>query len=192
MNIAQPIRDESKLHAFKEYYREIEPIPRNYLLISIGLNTALRISDILLLRWEDVYNRQTGNYRTHIHLVEQKTKKASKIYVNHSIREALEWYWSENDIQNNSWLFGSKRNPDKSISRMQAYRIIRKAAEYYQLEGVISCHSLRKTFGYYAWNQGISPVMIMNIYNHSSYQVTKRYLGVEQDDRDKVFQSIVL
>ena len=60
------------------------------------------------------------------------------------------------------------------------------------MEGVISCHSLRKSFGYYAWKQGISPVMLMNIYNHSSYQVTKRYLGIEQDDRDQVFQTITL
>lgn len=192
MNTAQPIRNESNLLHFKEYYKEIEPNPRNYLLITVGLNTALRISDILTLSWDDVYNFKTGQYRTHICIVEQKTGKVSKIYMNHSIQEALDDMNCENSRKYSELLFYSKRNPEKSISRMQAYRIVRKAAEYYHLEGVISCHSLRKTFGYYAWNQGVSPVMLMNIYNHSSFQVTKRYLGIEQDDRDKVFEKIVL
>lgn len=191
MNIAQPIRDESKLTAFKEYYREVEPVPRNYLLITIGLNTALRISDVLSLAWDDVYDVRAQHYRTHISLVEQKTGKISKIYMNKGIREALDWFVQEYHGEK-KWLFYSRSNSERSISRMQAYRIVRRAAEHCGLEGVISCHSLRKTFGYYAWNQGISPVLLMNIYNHSSYQVTKRYLGIEQDDRDKVFQKIIL
>lgn len=191
MNTAQPIRDQSKLTAFKEYYRRVEPVPRNYLLITIGLNTALRISDVLALTWDDVYDTGAGRYHTHINLVEQKTGKISRIYMNRGIREALDWFVQEK-CGEKKWLFCSRSNSEKSISRMQAYRIVRRAAQFCGLEGVISCHSLRKTFGYYAWNQGISPVMLMNIYNHSSYQVTKRYLGIEQDDRDKVFQKIIL
>ena len=47
-------------------------------------------------------------------------------------------------------------------------------------------------FGYHAWQQGVQPAMLVSIYNHSSYEVTKRYLGIEQDDRDKIFQEIIL
>ena len=50
----------------------------------------------------------------------------------------------------------------------------------------------RSTFGYHAWKQGTPPALLMNIYNHSSYQITKRYLGIEQDDRDDVFKNISL
>ena len=92
MNTAEPIRDSQSLIEFKEYYKEVSPMPRNYLLIVLGLNTALRISDILALTWDDVFNQTTGTYRTHIRIVEQKTGKVSKIFINQSIKEALDWY----------------------------------------------------------------------------------------------------
>ena len=56
MNTAQPIRNLEDLKNFKNYYKEIHPNTRNQLLVILGLNTALRISDLLTLRWEDVYN----------------------------------------------------------------------------------------------------------------------------------------
>lgn len=49
---------------------------------------------------------------------------------------------------------------------------------------------MRKTFGYHAWKQGIPPALLMDIYNHSSYRITKRYLGIEQDERDDIFLTI--
>ena len=56
MKLTQPIRDIVELDKIKKYYCDIKPNKRNYLLIVCGLNTALRISDILKLRWKDVYN----------------------------------------------------------------------------------------------------------------------------------------
>lgn len=32
----------------------------------------------------------------------------------------------------------------------------------------------------------------MVIYNHSSFQITKRYLGIEQDDKDRIFLDLNL
>lgn len=192
MKTAEPIRNAEQLLSFKEYYKTIKPVPRNYLLITLGLNTALRISDILDLRWKDVFDESTSTYRKHIFLVEKKTGKYSRIYMNESICEALNLYRESKWCYQSEWLFWSQGNREVHISRMQAHRIVKEAASYCNIEGIISCHSLRKSFGYYAWKSGISPVMLMNIYNHSSYQVTKRYLGIEQEDRDQVFQTILL
>lgn len=196
MNSADPIKKVRDLSKLKNYYREIQPNPRNELLIILGLNTALRISDILALKWQDVYDFERKEYRNHIHIVEQKTGKTAQIYMNHNVLEALHSYKSylkqkKRYAGNNSFLF-SHSNKNEPISRVQAFRIIKKAVDYYNLSGVISCHSLRKTFGYHAWKQGASPVVLVNVFNHSSYQVTKRYLGIEQEDKDKIFQKIKL
>ena len=86
----------------------------------------------------------------------------------------------------------SQKNRDMPISRYQAFRIIKKAATDTNLPEHISCHSLRKTFGYHAWKNGTPPALLMDIFNHSSYQITKRYLCIEQDDKDNVFFQINL
>lgn len=197
MNIAQPIRNLKDLKNMKKYYSEKDPNLRNYLLVIMGLNTALRVSDILDLKWGDVYDFMNMNFREHIFVVEKKTGKSSKIYMNHNIREALElykeeWLWKRKKFAEHQYLFSGRKLRNKPITRVQAYRIIKDVAENCNMTGVVSCHSLRKTFGYHAWKQGVPPVLLMNIYNHSSFQVTQRYLGIEQDDRDKVFREIRL
>lgn len=196
MNISQPIRDMTDLNNLKNYYKKVHPIPRNELLIIVGLNTALRISDLLSLQWKDVFDFSRETYWKHITLAEQKTGKLSRIFINDNIKDALgryrEWIGGrEEQIFPEKYLFCHEKE-NISISRVQAFRIVKQAAQACEIPGVISCHSLRKTFGYHAWKQGVSPVLLMNIYNHSSFQNTRRYLGIEQDDRDHIFQEIHL
>lgn len=192
MSTTQPIRDQKKLQNFKNYYKDIKPRPRNHMLIIMGLNTALRISDILALTCQDVYDYEQNCLRTHLTIQEQKTGKNSQIYMNTTIRQTLNETIKFSTRKKTACLFESQKDSDKPLSRYQAYRIIREAAEYAGLKEHISCHSLRKTFGYYAWKQGTPPVLLMNIYNHSSFQNTKRYLGIEQDERDEVFMNTII
>lgn len=197
MNTAQPVRSEEDLFHLKEYYRITCPNKRNHLLVVMGLNTALRISDILELRWGSVYDFEWKRYREHLSVTEQKTDKSSLILINQNVKKVLMEYKQYLEAQGRiieaeDFLFENSREKEHPISRVQAFRIIKKAAAACQLDGVISCHSLRKTFGYHAWRQGITPALLMNIYNHSSFQVTVRYLGIEQDDRDNIFRDIDL
>lgn len=50
--------------------------------------------------------------------------------------------------------FRSRNNTDRPITRTQAWQIVRDAAAAVGATGHISCHSLRKTWGYHAWNSG--------------------------------------
>lgn len=192
MSTTKPIRDKEKLLKFRNYYRTEKVNPRNYALIVLGLNSALRISDLLSLRWNDLY--QNGRYVEHIDIIEQKTGKENTLFLNSSSQEALEFYrQSLSRFDSRNYIFTGQKSPQKNLSRHQAFRIIRRAAEGSGLENQhISCHSLRKTFGYHAWKDGIPPALLMSIYNHSSYEITKRYLGIDQSERDKVYMKLSL
>lgn len=196
MGTTYPIKNKPALEQFKKYYLLKENF-RNYALIITGLNTALRIGDILGLKWKDFYDFSKRSFKTHVCLIEQKTHKESIIAINYSVSGALELLLTYNTERKtpllpDDYIFTGRKRNGLPISRYQAYRIIKEAAAHSGMEGHISCHSLRKTFGYFAWKQGTPPAMLMNIYNHSSYQITKRYLCIEQEDRDEVFMKINL
>ena len=187
MGKTQPIKKADDVQRFKEYYLEKKQI-RNYTMVTLALNTSLRISDLLHLKWIDVYNFKANKYREHIDLVEQKTGKKKSIALNSEATKALELLRRTLDtFYQEAYIFKSRIGDNQPIGRICAFRIIKKAVNDLNLEGVISCHSLRKTFGYHAWKKGVPPALIMSIYNHSSIEITKRYLSIDQDDKDEVF-----
>ncbi len=189
MNYTKPIRSEEDVQKFKQYYLERGDY-RDYLLVTVCLNSALRISDVLRLKWEDIYeDGKRGVFRTHIELREQKTQKCTDIYINSAIKNAVRLYEKNcGTAPKSGHIFTAGKN--KPITRMQAYRIISRGGKSIGLN--ISPHSLRKTFGYHAWKNGVPSVILMKIYNHSRFDITKRYLGIEQEDKDMVFKSIEL
>ena len=193
MSVTYPIKNKKALEQFKDYYVSIKPNPRNYTMIVMGLNTAFRIGDLLQLQWNDVYDDKRREFRKHICITEQKTGKERIVAVNQNEQTALTHYYKMcGPSAQTDYLFRSRKQKGAPLSRYQAYRIIKEAARNTGFEEHISCHSLRKTFGYHAWKQGTQPAMLMELYNHSSYQVTQRYLGIEQDERDFVYLHIEL
>lgn len=192
MSKTEPIRDLSDIQKMKEYLLN-QKRWRDYALITLGLNTALRISDLLTLQWKDVYNFSSKSFYRHVYLTEQKTQKKNTISLNDSILEALELLKNNLvNISDSDYIIKSRISPNRPIHRSRAYAIIRELAKENGIEGHISCHSLRKTFGYQAWKNGYSPAVIMEIYNHSSLQVTRRYLSINQDDKDQIFMNLML
>lgn len=182
-----PIRKPDDIQKLKQYFLEKDQI-RNYTLITMGMNTSLRISDLLGLQWNEVYDFKKEKYRLHITIIEQKTGKRTIIAINDEVKHALELLRSSaSHIAGDDYIFKSRIGANQPIGRVSAYKIIRDAVEDLGMEGTISCHSLRKTFGYHAWKKGVPPALIMSIYNHSSIEITKRYLSIDQDDKDEVF-----
>jgi integrase len=187
MSATEPIRNKRQIRMLIEYYLKLGRL-RNHCLIAMSVYTALRISDLLRLRWDDVYDFERGRVRKNITLTEKKTGKAKIVALNKDAVRALAMHAARAAVRG-GFLIENKRT-GKAVSRVQAYRIIRAAAEALRLPCRVSCHSLRKTFGYHAWKNGVSPVVIMDIYNHSSLAVTRRYLGVTQDDRNAVYLAL--
>lgn len=163
----------------------------------MGLNTALRISDLLKLKWKNVWNSKKHQPAERLEINEQKTGKLQNIPLNSKITESLKSYRrilkskhkAETDFESEMpehYLFYG-RTENKPMSRSEAYRIVKAAADELGIGDNISCHSLRKTFEYFAWKSGVHSAVIMDIYNHSSFEITRRYLGIDQDDKDRVF-----
>ncbi|MBG9586906.1 tyrosine-type recombinase/integrase [Cytobacillus firmus] len=173
MNFVQPIRDTDKIEAMKRYL--LGKSKRNYMLFVIGINTGLRISDILQLKKEDLF-------KTHLKLREKKTKKEKRIRIPPSIRKELIEY--AKDLQDGEYAFRSRQGGNSPIDRSTAYRILREAADYISLEEV-GTHTLRKTFGYHFYHLTKDVAMLQEIFNHSSPHITLKYIGVNQDAMDK-------
>lgn len=77
MSTTQPIRNGEDVQKLLNYYEQEKPNLRNYTLIICGLHTALRISDLLSLRWENVYDFKKQRYVTHLHVYEKKPENTA-------------------------------------------------------------------------------------------------------------------
>jgi integrase len=191
MEIVEPIRDPKKIAALKQYLLGGKNI-RNYTLVVLGLNSALRISDILKLTWEAVYDFTDDEFRTHVYLREMKTDKSKKLTLNNSATKALALLKNSIDCRPNDYIFMSREGDNRPITRIMALKIVKSASEAVGIKERIGCHSLRKTFGYHSWKKGVPLPLLCELFNHSTQQVTKRYLGIIQDDLDAVYRLIEL
>ncbi|CAH1190331.1 Tyrosine recombinase XerH [Paenibacillus plantiphilus] len=172
MRFVQPIRDPEIVADIKDHLRDTNA--RNYIMLLIGLNTGLRIADILKLRVRDV----TG---THIVTTEIKTKKQKRVLITHELKQALKEYIQEKP--SNEFLIKSREGQNRPITGSMAYKVMRGIAAEFCLQE-IGCHTLRKTFGYFFYKQYNDIALLMRLFNHSSEKVTLRYIGIEQDTMD--------
>ena len=189
MAATEPIRDKKQLKELANYFLKKGQL-RNYTLVLMGTYTVLRISDLLRLKWSDVYDEERQAFRTHITVTEKKTKKKRTIALNPQLLGALKQCYLH---RRGDYIFANNRKEPKAISRVQAWRIIHAAVVELGIMGKIACHSLRKTWGYHAITNGdVSLAVVVDIYNHSSYEITKRYLGITQDERDEAYLGMEL
>lgn len=278
MKTVQPIRDKRKIEQMKNALMKLDY--KYYILFVIGINTGLRISDLLELKVKDL--KETS----HIRIMEQKTKKEKRFFINENLKNIIEPFMDNMDPE--AYLFNSqkknitsltikqyqatlkkaetihekhkvdmmtafkrikhsesssllyalssithqeiqaligldvqsvlekispegkalvipfiekyqvkgklfkKRYEDqKPVERVQAYRVLNEAAALCGLEEV-GTHTLRKTFGYWHYQQYKDVAILQYIFNHSSPSVTKRYIGINQDDMDETIREFSL
>jgi integrase len=192
MEKVEPIRTEKKIKDLKKYLLGSGNM-RNYALIVLGLNTALRISDILALTWGDVYDFEEKTFKTHVNIKEQKTGKDKNFLLNKNALEGLLKYKRQlGHVSTPDFIFVSRNGENKPITRYMAIRIIKTSCAAVGIKENVGCHSLRKTFGYHSWKKGVPVAVLMELFNHSNQAVTKLYLGISQDDLDDVYRLVEL
>lgn len=89
------------------------------------------------------------------------------------------------------YLFKSRKGENKPITTTQAYRIIVEAGEKIGLME-IGTHTMRKTFGYWHYQQFHDVALLQTIFNHSSPSITLRYIGINQENIDKTYMNFSL
>lgn len=182
MQYVQPIRDKKKIEEIKAVLKENGT--RDLLLFSMGINTGLRISDLLKLRVIDVKGK------THVEIKEQKTGKVKRFPILGSLQSLIEEYVRNKDCF--EYLFKSRNGENKPITRVMAYMIINNAAQKASITDNIGTHTLRKTFGYHHYQQFHDIAILQYLLNHSSPSITLRYIGITQDNVEETLQNFEL
>lgn len=181
----EPIRDKTKIKQMYQYLHGRDP--KYGLIFKFGLNTGLRISDILPLKVSDVFLRK-GVFHEYLVLKEKKTKKEKKIKLNTAVRNKILSYVTEKALSGDDYLFSSRKGAH--IGRIQAYRVLKEAADIIGIEN-FGTHSLRKTWGYWTYKMSKYNIgLIMDTFNHSSQSITLRYIGVNQDQKDELYSLV--
>ncbi|MCA0992971.1 tyrosine-type recombinase/integrase [Guptibacillus hwajinpoensis] len=145
---------------------------RDYIMFLIGINTGLRVSDLLKLKLKDVRGKKK------VTIQEGKTKKSRVIVFNNSIYEEVQAYIKTVDSE---WLFPSRKG-DKPISSVQAYRQLNKASDMVDITEGIGTHTMRKTFGYWYYKQSKDVARLQRILNHTHPKVTLDYIGITDEE----------
>ena len=178
----EPIRSKEELEAMKAALKKISY--RDYMVFLFGINTGLRISDILKLKVGDVRGK------TAVWISEGKTHKPRKIHIKNGFKAELDEYIQ--GMSDDDFLFPSKRNKDKPVDQIRVYRVFNQAAEAAGIHANIGTHTMRKTFGYHFYKQFKDVAKLQKILNHSAPSVTLRYIGIEDEEIEKTFEDFEL
>ncbi len=179
MNTVEPIRDKEVVLDIADYLKSRNQ--RDYVMFMFGIYSGLRICDILQFRVRDVRGKDYVVRR------EKKTQKEKRFPINKNLGKILEEYIR--DKKDYEFLFKSPNAPNKAITRQQAYNILSAAGKVFGLES-IGTHTLRKTFGYHLYKQTKDAALLMDIFNHSDIHITLRYIGVNQDCKDRAYNNL--
>ncbi len=179
MNTVEPIRDLETVLDIADYLKIKNQ--RDYVMFMFGIYSGLRISDILKFRVRDVRDKDFISQR------EKKTRKEKRFPINKELKVIIEEYIK--DKRDYEYLFKSPTQPNKPITRQQAYNILSNAGKQFGLES-IGTHTLRKTFGYHLYKQTQDAALLMDIFNHADIHYTLRYIGINQDCKNKAYNGL--
>ena len=180
MTTVEPIRSLEHLRMLEDYFEKRSK--RDLLMFTIGTNCGLRISDIVALNIGDVKDK---NY---IRIVEQKTGKFKKFPINDKLKPMFAKFTKDKrvDAPLFTTIFGNR------MDRFGAYYILKTACQTINLPEKIGTHTMRKTFGYHHYQKFKDIALLQMIFNHSSPQITLRYIGINQEQIDNSYKNFIL
>jgi len=161
------------------------------LLIAVGCYTALRIGDILKLRWSDFLGHEF------LVVSEGKTKKIRRIDLNPALVDIIDRLYRLMGIDDPNELLFINRTKTKAVNVQYINRKLKHIVKRYNIpipNNSVSSHLFRKTMARHVWERSNysekSLIMVGEAFNHSSVRVTKRYLGIKTEEISDLYRNL--
>jgi len=192
----------------KDGYKKLAD--RNKLLCVLGFSVGVRASDLVKIKWNNVYNldgsfldpdNEDVEERRTSQIVEQKTHKVKNLIFSNVVREAFEEYVNKYDIDKSSddyVFFSRQKNKDGKnyITREQASNVIKEAVKECGIKRRVASHTFRKTFAYHQMKAHQDDAMftseLMDLLNHDSEEATLHYVGLDIERRIQYHNDVQL
>lgn len=163
--------------------------PKFCLLISLGCFLGIRISDILKLTWIQILDVEV------LAINEQKTKKHRTIKINDDLKSIITKCYEEMKCPEISQLVFANKYRTKAINVQWVNVKLKEILKKYKIKTTNpSSHTLRKTFGRRVWEVNNSDdrslILLSEIFNHSSIMITKKYLGIKQEEINDIYDQL--
>jgi len=176
----EPLRTLDAVDAIRGLLRDR---PRDLLLFSLGINSALRAGDLLRITVNGVRDARCGQ---HIQVREKRSGGVSSLFLHEGVWGALRRYLVDlaPPAEKEMYLFASQPGwTPLTVQRLD--ELVREWTEAAGLRGDFGAHTLRKTFGYLQRTvYGVGFDVLAERFRHPSPQVTMRYLGLAPGDGD--------
>ncbi len=161
---------------------------RNRALLTLGVRTGLRVSELLSLRIGQVYDGAAIGPRVYLERQDSKGRRAgSSIVIHPKAAAALtKWIHSRGAVGADDWLFPSQRCPGRPLGRRAAWLILHQAFLAAGVSGMAGTHGMRKTFCanvHKALNGDL--FRLAKAMRHSSPLTTLAYLSFRQEEIDR-------
>lgn len=176
----EPIKALEDIQSIKRILRSS---PRDHLLFVMGINSGIRLGDLLQLRVGDFQSTKVGDP---IQIKESKTGKMNFLIINKEIGRSLMVFLTSKVHASDDFLFASKRG-GRPLTLSTVHRMIKAWTGAINLKGNYGGRTLRKTFGYIQRvHYGVGFEILCRRYNHSNPAVTMRYIGVQPTEVSEI------
>lgn len=189
MKAVEPLRDKRQIEAIRKILAAQNL--RDAAWFTLGINSGLRISDLLHLTVGDV-RESPSKWRDRIRITEQKTGKTKDFPLSDRAKKVLSAYLATRSNAHPSDPLFPPRKHGRPLQRGQAWQLLRDAARAVGVTDPVGTQTMRKTFGYHAYASGVDLAIIQQILNHSSSGTTLAYIGIRREDRDAVYLGLNL
>lgn len=178
----QPIRNRAKISEMKHWLLYNKGVKYSF-LFDLGINSGLRVSDLLKLKVSDVRNKKV------LYLIMEKTEKELAVHLNPYIQSEIVRYIEFKEDK--EYLFSSREGVNRPLTRQMISQTFKEAAGALGLEKV-NTHTMRKSFGYWYYKEKRDVYFLMKLFGHNTQAQTLQYIGIEDDEIADTLQDFSL